>query len=183
VKMHAYWLLLFQYVKSSTDGIYIWGPSQDLLPDPVSSLSLGSNGELSFIELLYDGKGTLMIHLVKRGTDWPEEESFCSQMLPAVIRDFFTRKSFDIRTQLEEIWAMNFSNPPIAGCRCYTRTMVEFGFDTINDEYTSDALEFCINETGKEIVLRGVPSDKSRVQIGVSTPKQLENLASALFRR
>jgi hypothetical protein len=164
----------------SVGSTYIWGPSTPTgsrdFPIP-THVSLESHPTLSVIQLRIIRETAITIHLVKRGTDWPEDESFCSQMLPAVVRDFVARKELDI-SSLKEINVVNVSDPPIWGCICYTRTMLEFGFNTVNEEYSAD--EFC-KHAQYYPVMTGEPSDRRLIRLGVSTPKQLEYLNMAIY--
>jgi hypothetical protein len=100
-------------------------------------------------------------------------------MLPAVIRDFFETQKIEMSTDLEEIWVVNLSEPRVAGCKCYTRTMREFGFDLVNGIPSE---EFCTHDEYDD-VMTGTSSSKESVSHGSSTPLQLYYLEQASIRR
>ncbi len=174
---------LLQTVSASSSdlsGVYVWGSAaSSIAAETVRGLSLeGTEPRLSFIELFCTSKGTLYINLVRRGSEWPADESFCSLLLPAAIRDFFKRRGLSVLTDLKRIWVMNVSQPLRAGCRCYTKTMVEFGFDLINGEFRSD--NFCDGPLEAGTLLKAEPS--GTIMVGVSSPKQISYLETAIFR-
>ena len=104
-------------------GTYMW----DISEKP-SGFGLMDYPSSSFIVLHhYDEK--VRIHQVKRGMKWIGG-SFCSRMLPAVLRDFLSQ----IQAPLIAIEVFNMADPVMAGCRCYTRAMREMGFTKINDQ-------------------------------------------------
>ena len=162
-------------------GTYVWGNEGSEVPLP---LAIGEAPNLSFIELLYNGD-MVLIDLVQRGTDWKEGDSFCSLMLPAVVRDFISSISVNI-TQVGAIVAVNTAARVKQACRCYTGTMMEFGFTEINGNTLENQFEkiaFCNrdeNRAGGSLV--GSKSHDVLVTLGQSTAIQTDILDRALLR-
>jgi hypothetical protein len=165
-------------VSQPPPGVYIWGPHGEPIPKNVDRIGLDSDPDLSVVRLLHV-RDKLVIDLVKRGADWPEDESFCSLMLPAAIRDFIQQRELDISTDIKAFWVVNVSEPPEAGCKCYTRTMLGFGFDSVN-RIPSD--RFC-SHPDYDGIMTAVPSGKHEVRLGVSSSKQIAYMKNALHRR
>ena len=123
------------------DAVYVWG-SKYLSDDELKELTAADKAEMSFIRVGNRGS-TLVIDSVQRGSDWSASKSFCSLLLPAVIRDYIESRRIDFESEIMRIKVINAATPRVAGCKCYARTMIEFGFSSINgkrlDRMTSSA--------------------------------------------
>ena len=158
---------------------YVWGPPTLSERDLVPKL-LGHHPDHSMIHLAYMDD-TLIIDLVQRGKKWGPT-SFCSVMLPATIRDFFSRINVSIESQVEAILVVNAAVPKAAGCKCYARTMIELGFTNINGKVYNSANEYCNTVTGwkNDQMIGQFPEDMSlRVPSGDSDDNQTQILRRA----
>jgi hypothetical protein len=153
---------------------YIWDPRSS---SEVRNPKIIPEDEVSLITLSMEGR-TLLIHQVMKGRGWPsKEDSFCSLMLPAVIRNFLNHHHLRLQDDVDNILVWNFANPPIAGCKCYTRTMISFGYDIINGLKYQNGDDFCRSDQDTYIIRArssGTPMS------GESSQKQLEYLDDAI---
>ena len=102
------------------------------------------------------GKHWLEIMLVKKPASWPVVESFCSQMMPAAVADWYARfPEFQVET-LTSISVVNAAHPPVVGCRCYGRLMVSMNITLIGGGVRSlgDLPKFCEAQSGHMDAIR-----------------------------
>jgi hypothetical protein len=147
-------------------GVYIWGPS-GLDPEETLNLVVGTHLELSFVRVDFID-GELVVDGVQRGSSWDFAESFCSLMLPAVVRDFLTTNNIDISRDVKLIEVTNAARPREAGFRCYSRMINEFGFQV---------------ETNDWNLIIGRPDGVVPPSIGTSSELQLSLLAQVRTKR
>jgi hypothetical protein len=153
-------ILIHLLIKSSQANmqIYVWGPVGSQIPN---TLEIGNSKNLSFIQLLYDD-GVLTIDLVQRGTSWTHPEKFCSSMLPVAIDRFLSESSVNLQSDVDQMVVINQALPSIAGCLCYVRTMMSFGFTVLNGGHVKSKYEFC-ERHGDVVVVDASPALRETV--------------------
>ena len=140
-------------VAGRTIAYYIWDGMKDLSLDQLRADTWYTNvflkpgkGTQGFVMLeYYDHSQTLEVIGVRRplGDElWvpdnelvagTERKKFCSLALPTVIRDFINKTQFPVRYLVIEDQSRN----RVGSCKCYSRTMVELGFNLIDDREQS----------------------------------------------
>jgi hypothetical protein len=175
--MIALFTLVFSLIPPSESYTFVWGPEDEYPSFVLDRLSLGSFPELSFIKLDFI-EATLIINMVQRGTGWPKGQSFCSLVLPASIREFLSVRGINTGTEWKQISVINFAEPRIAGCKCYSRVMSTFGFDLVNG---IPAEQFCSLPEPNDI-MSATRSGAVKTEMGVSSETQLEILRTAIRR-
>ena len=120
-------------------GVYVWGPTE-LDSETIENSNMLFMDAYSFIRLVIDDTNWLKIDIVQRGTEWPQNVSFCSLMVPAVIRDFLKRLN---RSFLKGIEVWNGSMTLEIACRCYASVLKNFGFNELNGVVYSEPRKYC----------------------------------------
>jgi hypothetical protein len=158
--------------------LYVWDPSGHN-DSPSPKQALWDRPEVSFINIMVY-EGIVHIHQVQKGSSWPEGESFCSPMLPITIRDTLKKTDY---SSITEMSVSNFAVPKIAGCKCYVRTMVEFGLTLVNGEILSNDAErieeFCTRHSeDPSVSLSGSLPQGEAFRLGKSDNDRLLKLLS-----
>ena len=105
---------------------------------------LGQFPDLSVVRLDFSDSG-LLVELVQKGTLWPQGQSFCKEVLPATVHAFFEMHGIPLAA-VKYVEVVSNADPPLAGCRCYTRLFRDMGFTEMNSEVIesdNEMLDFC----------------------------------------
>ena len=105
--------------------------------DPAKRRSMPEDG---FVELMYSAPtNRLLIQSMQRPLRWPANDSFCTPVLQAAIRQMATLHSIPVETLTSmsvEIDSLQYQR----ACKCYVRAMAGMGF-THADRLNGDPLE------------------------------------------
>ena len=145
----------------------------------IEDLDINPDISSGFIQLIGDRK-SLTIAMVQRPKFWPSAEKFCSPILRAAVKEFFTKTFIEVN-DVESIHVKNMGTPKEAGCRCYVGLMVEMGFQRINDLEDigpDDVSQFCSDANFTFISGRTVNIKPS---LPIVDQKAQEALESAFF--
>jgi hypothetical protein len=137
---------------------WIFGKKPRYVSNFVEDLDIDPSLPQGFIQLEGDSQ-ELEICLVQRPKHWDANSAFCSSMLPAAVRDFYTATGISIEG-VRRIKVLNSASPREAGCRCYVKLMVSLGFNVVNGKELDieEIPEFCIAQTMANISnLEGIP--------------------------
>ena len=113
----------------SIETAWVWG--KPIPEDQIWKVNQMGNSKSSYIRLEYY-RNRITIDMVKKGFNWDASYSFCKQMLPATMAQFIETNNLVVGRNLTRIEVYNAAIPRTAGCRCYIRTMMSFGFRLIN---------------------------------------------------
>jgi hypothetical protein len=87
-----------------------------------------------FIQISSKSGESLNIDLIKRPPPrfYPEEESFCSQLLPVAVAFFFGEKGWPIEGLKEISVTIASKYAYLSACKCYIGLMMDMGFSRLN---------------------------------------------------
>jgi hypothetical protein len=122
---------------------WVWG--EPIPEEAIWGVNQMGNPKSSYIRLDYD-RNRVMIDMVKIGGNWDRTYPFCKEMLPATMQSFIQMHYLTIGRNLTKIEVYNAAVPREAGCRCYVRVMMKFGFRLVNGfiiENGEDLGNFC----------------------------------------
>lgn len=187
------WCLTFQPAIGRTIAYYIWDGKRELTKDQLQAnreylnvYTSPEKGAQGFIMLeYYDKAQVLEVIGVRRPSNdelWvPEDEysdgterkNFCSHALPAVIRDFFNRTKFLISFLVIE----NESRNRVGSCKCYSRTMVDLGFNIMEDAERSEAELTSACTKGAPFRFFGTQSSRYRQKLIIDPERHQRGIA------
>jgi hypothetical protein len=131
---------------------YIFGEHDESF---LETLSLVSDESPGFIELSFlESSGQLSIDAVRRPSLFPANFKFCSNLLPAAIADFVTKKLEISLDKISTVYTYNAAVDSLVACKCYAGVMVKMGFDMINGHRVIDVSEFCEVNGNPELIGR-----------------------------
>jgi hypothetical protein len=163
----------FTLIAGRSETTWVWGDLAGVdIKSTLRILTLHGWPDLSFVRLA-KYRSVLSIELVQKGTNWTPNASFCSRLLPSAIKQFLEIHDIDLLSEVDTMDVFNASDPYIAGCKCYTRTMFSMGFDTVHGtRFTSQSEidNFCATRSPHSRLLVGVPSNNRLVHIPLTDP-------------
>jgi hypothetical protein len=180
-------LLLLGTASCSSDSpvvrvAWVWG--ETIPQSDHSSLPLVEvYPEHGFIQLSSDFE-TLFVDLVKRPPAhlFPEEQSFCSSVLPAAIYDFFSAIHGPGIEAIQRVHVVMDTLTYEAACKCYMRTFVAMGFDHVDGSSVSfsEITQFC--RQGERHEISATPARRQRGHLPAISENQVVALSTARFQ-